>query len=512
MKNKLVTLIIMDGFGINPDERGNAIKAANKVNLDGYIKKYPHSRLKTSGRAVGLPDGQMGTSEVGHMNMGAGRVVYQELARISKSIEDGDFFKKEEFLGAIENCKKNHSKLHLYGLLSTGGVHSHTSHLTALLKLAKDNGLKDVYVHCFLDGRDVPPTSGKGFVEELQKTLGEVGVGKIATVMGRYYIMDRDKRWERLKLGYDAMVLGKGEMCDDPLKAVQISYDRNETDEFVKPFVITENGKPVVTIDANDSIIFYNFRTDRAREITWALMNEDFEGFEREKGCFPLYYVCMTQYDESLKNVHVAFKPEVLKNKLGEYLSAKGYKQLRIAETEKYAHVTFFFNGGVEQISDGEDRILVPSPKVATYDMQPEMSAYEVAEKAVNAINEKKYDVVILNFANPDMVGHTGNFEAAKKAVEVTDECVGKVVDAVLKQDGYVLITSDHGNADVMFDYVKNEPVTSHTTNDTPFILLGAPEGTEVNNGALCDLAPTILKLLGEKIPEEMNGNSLIKS
>ncbi len=512
MKNKLVTLIIMDGFGINPETRGNAIAAAKKPNLDSFLVKYPHSRLKTSGLAVGLPEGQMGTSEVGHMNMGAGRVVYQELARISKSIDDGSFFKNEEFLGAIENCKKNNSKLHLYGLLSTGGVHSHINHLKALLKLAKENNLEEVYIHAFLDGRDVSPTSGKGFVEELQNTLREIGIGKIATVMGRYYIMDRDKRWERVQLGYDAMVLGKGELCDDPVKAVQISYDRNETDEFVKPFVITENGNPVATIDANDSIIFYNFRTDRAREITWALMNEDFEEFRREKGYFPLYYVCMTQYDENLRNVHIAFKPEELKNKLGEYLSEKGYKQLRIAETEKYAHVTFFFNGGVEHVSEGEDRILVPSPKVPTYDLQPEMSAYIVTEKVVNAINEKKYDVVILNFANPDMVGHTGVFDAAVKAVETVDECVGKVVEAVLNQDGYVLITSDHGNADVMFDYEKNEPVTSHTTNDTPFILIGAPEGTEVEEGSLCDLAPTMLKLLGEEIPKEMTGKVLFKN
>ncbi|MBP3285089.1 MAG: 2,3-bisphosphoglycerate-independent phosphoglycerate mutase [Clostridia bacterium] len=509
MKNKLVTLIIMDGFGINPEEKGNAVKAANKVNLDYYMKKYPHSRLKTSGLAVGLPEGQMGTSEVGHMNMGAGRVVYQELARISKSIEDGEFFKKKEFLGAIENCKNHHSKLHLYGLLSTGGVHSHIKHLEALLKLAKMNDFSDVYIHCFLDGRDVPPTSGKGFLQDLQKIIAEVGVGKIATIMGRYYIMDRDKRWERLQLGYDAMVLGKGEMAEDPITAIQTSYDRNETDEFVKPFVMTENGKPVATIDANDSVIFFNFRTDRAREITWALMNEDFDDFKREKGYFPLYYVCMTQYDENLKNVEIAFKPEELKNKLGEYLSEKGYKQLRIAETEKYAHVTFFFNGGVEHISEGEDRILVPSPKVATYDMQPEMSAYEVAEKAVEAIDKKIYDVVILNFANPDMVGHTGNFDAAVKAVEVTDECVGKVVDAVLKQEGYVLITSDHGNADVMYDYQKNEPVTSHTVNDTPFLLIGAGD-VEVREGALCDLAPTILELLGEAQPKEMTGKSLI--
>jgi len=510
MNKKLVTLIIMDGFGINENEKGNAIKAANKPNLDSYIEKYPHSRIKTSGLAVGLPEGQMGTSEVGHMNLGAGRVVYQELARISKSIEDGDFFKKEEFLGAIENCKKNNSKLHLYGLLSEGGVHSHTNHLYALLKLAKENGLKDVYVHCFLDGRDVPPTSGKAYVEKLQEKLKEIGVGKIATVMGRYYIMDRDKRWERLQLGYDAMVLGKGEFVEDAAEAVQVSYDRNETDEFVKPFVITENGSPVATIDANDSIIFYNFRTDRAREITWALMNQDFDGFERAKGCFPLYYVCMTQYDENLKNVQIAYKPEELKNKFGEYISSLGLNQLRIAETEKYAHVTFFFNGGVEEVCEGEDRILVPSPKVATYDMKPEMSAYEVCEKAVEAINSEKYSVVILNFANPDMVGHTGDMNAAIKAVEVTDECVGKVVDAVLKQNGAVLITSDHGNADVMYNYETNEPVTSHTTNDTPFILIGT-DAKKVKDGALCDIAPTMLELMGVEQPAEMTGESLIE-
>jgi 2,3-bisphosphoglycerate-independent phosphoglycerate mutase len=500
----------MDGFGINEKEEGNAIKKAKKVNLDNFMSKYPHSCIKASGLAVGLPEGQMGTSEVGHMNIGAGRVVYQELARISKSIEDGDFFNKKEFLDAIDNCKKCGSKLHLYGLLSNGGVHSHTSHLYALLKLAKEKGLKDVFVHCFLDGRDVPPTSGKEYVEKLQAKLKEIGIGKIATVMGRYYAMDRDKRWERLELGYNAMVLGKGEYAENPVDAVLTSYSRNETDEFMKPFVITEKGNPVATIDPNDSIIFYNFRTDRAREITWALMNKDFEFFSREKGYFPLHYVCMTQYDENLKNVKIAFKPEKLINKFGEYISGLGYKQLRIAETEKYAHVTFFFNGGVEEPCEGEDRILIPSPKIATYDLKPEMSAYEVTEKAVEAIELKKYDAVILNFANPDMVGHTGNMEAAVKAVEVTDECVGKVVEAILKQEGAVLITSDHGNADVMYDFEKNEPVTSHTTNDTPFILIGAGD-VKVRNGALCDIAPTMLELMGVEQPKEMTGKSLIE-
>ena len=510
MNKKLVTLIIMDGFGINPETRGNAIKNAKKPNLDSYIEKYPHSRIKTAGLAVGLPEGQMGTSEVGHMNLGAGRVVYQDLAKISKSIDDGDFFKKEEFLGAIENCKKNGTKLHLYGLVSDGGVHSHIEHIYALLKLAKDNGLKEVYVHCFTDGRDVPPTSGKGYIEALEAKMKEIGVGKIATVTGRYYAMDRDKRWERLKLAYDALVLGEGEKANSAVEAIETSYARNETDEFVKPFVITENGKPVATIEPNDSIIFFNFRTDRARELTWSLMNDEFEGFDRPKGKFPLYYVCMRQYDENLTNVYVAFKPEELKNKFGEYISGLGLKQLRIAETEKYAHVTFFFNGGVEHVCEGEDRILVPSPKVATYDLQPEMSAYEVTEKAVEAINTGKYNAVILNFANPDMVGHTGVMEAAIKAVETVDECVGKVVDAVVKQDGAVLITSDHGNADVMFNYETNEPVTSHTTNDTPFILIGT-DVKKVKNGALCDIAPTMLEVMGIEKPVEMTGNSLIE-
>ena len=510
MNKKPVALIIMDGFGISENEKGNAIKAANKPNLDRLMVEYPTSTIKTSGLAVGLPEGQMGTSEVGHMNLGAGRVVYQELARISKSIEDGDFFSKEEFLGAIENCKKNNSKLHLYGLTSNGGVHSHLNHLYALLKLAKDNGLEDVYIHCFMDGRDVPPSSGKGYIEQVENKLKEIGVGRIATVMGRYYIMDRDKRWDRVKLGYDAMVLGKGEFANSAVEAMQTSYDRGETDEFVKPFVVTENGNPVATIDANDSIIFYNFRTDRAREITWALMNQDFNDFEREKGVFPLYYVCMTQYDENLKNVEVAFKPEKLENKFGEYISGLGYNQLRIAETEKYAHVTFFFNGGVEEPCKGEDRILVASPKVPTYDLQPEMSAYEVTEKVLAAIDSDKYDVIILNYANPDMVGHTGIMEAAIKAIETVDECVGKVVDAILAKGGAVMITSDHGNADVMYDFEKNEPVTSHTANDVPYVLIGAGD-VELDDGALCDIAPTMLELMGVEQPAEMTGKSLIK-
>ena len=510
MNKKPVALIIMDGFGISENEKGNAIKAANKPNLDRLMTEYPTSTIKTSGLAVGLPEGQMGTSEVGHMNLGAGRVVYQELARITKSIEDGDFFNKEEFMGAIENCKKNNSKLHLYGLTSNGGVHSHLNHLYALLKLAKDNGLEEVYIHCFMDGRDVPPSSGKGYIEQVENKLKEIGVGKIATVMGRYYIMDRDKRWDRVKLGYDAMVLGKGEFANSAVEAMQTSYDRGETDEFIKPFVITENGNPVATIDANDSIIFYNFRTDRAREITWALMNQDFNDFEREKGVFPLYYVCMTQYDENLKNVEVAFKPEKLENKFGEYISGLGYNQLRIAETEKYAHVTFFFNGGVEEPCKGEDRILVASPKVPTYDLQPEMSAYEVTDKVLTAIDSDKYDVIILNYANPDMVGHTGIMEAAIKAIETVDECVGKVVDAILAKGGAVMITSDHGNADVMYDFEKDEPVTSHTANDVPYVLIGAGQ-VELNDGALCDIAPTMLELMGVEQPAEMTGKSLIK-
>lgn len=509
MKDKLVALIILDGFGINPKEDGNAIKAANTPNIDRYLKECTNTTIKCSGMDVGLPTGQMGNSEVGHTNIGAGRIVYQELTRITKSIEDGDFYDKKEFLDAIDNCKKNNSKLHLFGLLSDGGVHSHNTHLYALIELAKRQGLNDVYVHCFFDGRDVPPDSSKAFVEELEAKLKEIGTGKIASVMGRYYAMDRDNRWDRVQMAYDVMTSGKGFTASSAGEAVQTSYDKGEFDEFVKPTAILEGGKPVALIEKNDSIIFFNFRPDRAREITRTFIDVDFKGFEREKGYFPVFFVCMTQYDKTIENAVVAFKPESLVNTFGEYISTLGYKQLRIAETEKYAHVTFFFNGGVEKVYPGEDRALIPSPKVATYDLKPEMSAYEVAEEAVKRINSKEYDVIILNFANPDMVGHTGVMEAAKAAIEAVDECVGKVVDAIKAQDGVALITADHGNSEQMIDYDTGGPFTAHTTNEVPLIGIGLGD-LKLKAGRLSDLTPTMLDIMGVEKPKDMTGNSLI--
>ncbi|NLY43678.1 MAG: 2,3-bisphosphoglycerate-independent phosphoglycerate mutase [Clostridiaceae bacterium] len=509
MKDKLVMLVIMDGYGINKLEKGNAVKAARTPNLDRFMEQYPNTIIHCSGLDVGLPEGQMGNSEVGHTNIGAGRIVYQELTRITKSIEDGDFFCNEALLKAIDNCKKHGSKLHLYGLVSDGGVHSHNTHLYGLLELAKREGLKDVYVHCFLDGRDVPPDSGRGFVQQLEEKMREIGIGKIATVMGRYYSMDRDNRWERTKKAYDAMVFGEGEKCDSAVKAVELSYSRGITDEFVIPVVITtEDGKPTAVIEENDSIICFNFRPDRVRQITRTFVDADFKGFERKKGYFPVFYVCMTQYDAKMPNVTVAFGPEKLINTFGEYISKKGYKQLRIAETEKYAHVTFFFNGGVEAVYEGEDRVLIPSPKVATYDLKPEMSAYEVTEEVLKRINSKKYDVIILNYANCDMVGHSGIFEAAVKAVETVDECVGKVVEAVRAQEGVILITADHGNAEQMIDYATNGPHTAHTSNIVPLILIG--KDVKLREGRLADLAPTMLDIMGLEKPKEMTGESLI--
>lgn len=509
MKNKLVMLMILDGYGINPLTEGNAIHAARKPNLDSFIKSCPSTHIQTSGMDVGLPRGQMGNSEVGHTNIGAGRIVYQELTRITKSIEDGDFFSKEEFINAIENCKSSNSKLHLFGLLSDGGVHSHNTHLYALVELAKKHGLKDVYVHCFFDGRDVPPDSAKGYVEELEAKLSEIGTGKIATVMGRYYAMDRDNRWERIELAYEAMVLGQGLKASSASAAVTESYGRKEFDEFVKPTVIMEDGKPTATIDSNDSIIFFNFRPDRAREITRTFVDPEFTGFERGKGFFPLYYVCMTQYDKTLPNVEVTFKPESLSNTFGEYISRKGLRQLRIAETEKYAHVTFFFNGGVETMYEGEDRALIPSPKVATYDLKPEMSAYEVTEEVLKRIDSKEYDVIVLNFANCDMVGHTGIFDAAKAAVEAIDKCIGKIAKAVQAQDGVLLITADHGNAEQMVDYETGGSFTAHTTNAVPLIGIGL-NGKKLHEGRLADLAPTMLDIMGLDKPSEMTGESLL--
>ena len=505
MANKPLLLMILDGFGIAPKE-GNAIAAANKPNLDRLFASNPITQIGASGLDVGLPDGQMGNSEVGHTNIGAGRIVYQELTRITKAIEDGPFFENEAFLSAVENAKKNGSALHLIGLLSDGGVHSHITHLYGLLELAKRHGLTKVYVHALLDGRDVPPASGKDFVAACAEKMKEIGVGEIATVMGRYYAMDRDNRWERVEKAYSAMVYREGVQAADPVQAVADSYANDVTDEFVVP-VVCEKGAP---IQANDSVIFYNFRPDRAREITRTFVDPDFSGFERKNGFFPLTYVCMTQYDATMPNVQVAFKPESLENTFGEYISQKGLKQLRIAETEKYAHVTFFFNGGVEKQYDGEDRILVKSPKVATYDLQPEMSAYEVTDKLVAAIESGKYDVIILNFANCDMVGHTGVFDAAVKAVEAVDQCAGKVIDAVLAAGGKVILTADHGNADKMKN-PDGTPFTAHTTNPVPCVVIGAGNDfTLREGGVLSDLVPTMFDLMGVPQPKEMTGKSLI--
>ena len=511
MENKKpIMLIIMDGYGMNPNEEGNAIKAASTPNLTSYQNDYPHTVLNASGMAVGLPEGQMGNSEVGHTNIGAGRVVYQELTRITKSIQDGDFFEKEEFLEAIANCKKHGTKLHLIGLLSDGGVHSHNTHLYALLELAKQHGLQDVFVHCFFDGRDVPPNSAKGYLEQLIAKMAEIGVGKVASIMGRYFAMDRDNRWERVVRAYQAMVQGKGEIAEDAVQAVADSYKMEVYDEFIEPTVVIENDKPVACIGAHDSVIFFNFRPDRAREITKAFMEKEFSGFERDE-YFPLYFVCMTQYDQTFENVVVAYKPTSLQNTFGEYISKKGLRQLRIAETEKYAHVTFFFNGGVENVYEFEERLLIPSPKVATYDLLPEMSAYEVADSVVERVYSNAYDVIIVNFANCDMVGHTGIFDAAKKAVEAVDSCVGKAVDAMLERNGIVIVTSDHGNADEMVDPKTGEAFTAHTTFGVPLFLIGADAGTTLKErGKLADIAPTMLELLGLEKPDEMTGESLI--
>ncbi len=503
MKKPLV-LMILDGFGIAPDE-GNAIVAANTPNLDRILKENPVTKIGASGLDVGLPDGQMGNSEVGHTNIGAGRIVYQELTRITKSAEEGDMAKNPALLHAMQSAKDNGKALHFMGLLSDGGVHSHNTHLYALLKMAKDMGLEKVFVHCFLDGRDVPPSSGKDYVTELVEKLKEIGVGQAATVMGRYYAMDRDNRWERVEKAYAAMVYGQGLEAECPICAVQNSYDEGVTDEFVVPTVC----KGAEPIQAGDSIIFYNFRPDRAREITRTFVDPEFAGFERKNGFFSVNYVCMTQYDATMPNVDVAYKPESLENTFGEYLSKNDRTQLRIADTEKYAHVTFFFNGGVEKQYPGEDRILVKSPAVATYDLQPEMSAYEVTDKMVEAVKSGKYDALILNYANCDMVGHTGVFEAAVKAVEAVDACIGRVEAAVKEMGGCILLTADHGNADKMVDD-DGTPFTAHTTNPVPFCVINHPCELR-EDGRLADIAPTMLKVLGLPQPAEMTGESIIQ-
>ena len=506
-KKNPVMLMVLDGWGLGTEYEGNAIHLANKPNFDKYSKIYPTTKLKASGMAVGLPEGQMGNSEVGHLNIGGGRIVYQELTRISKSIEDGDFFQNEEFLKAIDNVKKNGSKIHIMGLVSDGGVHSHNTHLYGLLELFKRQGLKNVYIHAFLDGRDVSPVSGSGFLSELEEKIRKIGVGKIATVSGRYYAMDRDKRWERVKLAYESIVLGKGKYDDNAVEAVKKSYSEEITDEFVVPTVITEDGKAIATVDDDDSIIFFNFRPDRARELTRAIVDDEFDGFHREKKV-KTYYVTMTQYDKTIENVHVAYKPEKYKNTLGEYVSSIGMKQLRIAETEKYAHVTFFFNGGVEEPNNNEDRVLIPSPKVATYDMKPEMSAFEVKDEVIKRLQMDIYDLIILNFANSDMVGHTGDLKAAIKAVETVDICMGEIVEEVIKRNGKLIITADHGNAERMIDEDGN-PVTSHTTNEVPCIVIGEGD-VKLREGILADISPTLLHMLNVQIPKEMTGKSLI--
>ena len=501
--NTPLILLIMDGFGNNPSDYGNAIKSANTPNLDKYFAAYPNVLIGASGMDVGLPDGQMGNSEVGHTNIGAGRIVYQELTRISKSIADGDFFENVEFVKAIENCKANDSALHLCGLCSDGGVHSHNTHLYGLLELAKRAGLTKVYIHCFMDGRDVPPDSGKGFIEELCSKMEEIGVGKIATISGRYYSMDRELRWERVEKAYNAMTKAEGERFECPVKAMEVSYANGVTDEFVVPCVCDENG----IVKDNDSVIFFNFRPDRAREITRAFVDGEFNGFVREK--LNLTFVCMTQYDATMPNVLIAFKPDSLEMPIGEVISKNGMRQLRIAEYTKYAHVTFFLNGGREVQYEGEERILVDSPDVPTYDMQPEMSAYTVTDRVCECIEKDMYDFIVLNFANCDMVGHTGIFDAAKAAVEAVDECVGRVVDAILAKGGVAVVTADHGNADKMYED-DGAPFTAHTTFPVPFMVAGMGDVKLREGGVLADIAPTILKILGIEQPENMTGKSII--
>lgn len=511
MTKKPVMLMILDGFGISESEKGNAIAAAKKPNFDKYINKYPSTQIAASGLKVGLPEGQMGNSEVGHLNIGAGRIIYQELTRITKAIEDGDFFENEALNKAINSALKNNSALHLMGLLSDGGVHSHISHVRGLLELAKKKGLTKVYVHAFMDGRDVAPSSGKDFIVKLQEMMSEVGVGEIATVSGRYYAMDRDNRWERVQLAYDAMTIGKGEVASSAVDAMVNSYNNDKTDEFVLPTVIEKDGQPVAKIVNGDSVIFFNFRPDRAREMTRAIVDREFTGFEREQ--LNVTFVTMTQYDKTLENVEVAYRPESYTNTLGEYVAKNGLNQLRIAETEKYAHVTFFFNGGVEQPNQNEDRAIVASPKVATYDLKPEMSAFELTEQLIQKIDEDKYDMIILNYANPDMVGHTGVVEAAVKAVEAVDTCLGTVVEKILEKDGTVFITADHGNAEVMIDAKTGNPFTAHTSNLVPLLWVAKDaEGKALKaDGKLADIAPSMLEVMGLDKPAEMTGESLLQ-
>ncbi|MDD6796648.1 MAG: 2,3-bisphosphoglycerate-independent phosphoglycerate mutase [Clostridiaceae bacterium] len=509
MAKKPVMLMIMDGFGLAPKSEGNAVALAKKPNIEKLMKEDPTTELQASGMAVGLPDGQMGNSEVGHLNIGSGRIVYQELTRITKAIDDREFFENEALLDAMKNAKENNTSLHLMGLLSDGGVHSHINHLRGLLEFAKEQGLQKVYVHAFMDGRDVPPSSGKDFIVKATEMMQEIGVGEIATLSGRYYAMDRDNRWERVELAYNAIVLGQGETATSAVEAIEKSYADNKTDEFVLPCVITKDGVPTGKVQNGDSVVFFNFRPDRARELTRAINDKVFDGFKRET--LNLTFVTMTQYDKTLEGVEVAFKPQTLENTLGEYVASKGLNQLRIAETEKYAHVTFFFNGGVEQPNNGEDRVVIPSPKVATYDLKPEMSAFEVTDELLKRIDEDKYDMIILNYANPDMVGHTGVVEAAVKACETVDTCLGKVAEKILEKDGTLFVTADHGNAETMIDFSTGNPFTAHTTDPVPFIWVSNHvDGRKLKAGKLADIAPTMLHEMNVEVPAEMTGECLI--
>ena len=510
MSKKPTVLMILDGYGLNDNCEANAVCEAKTPIMDQLKSQCPFVKGNASGMAVGLPEGQMGNSEVGHLNMGAGRIVYQELTRITKEIEDGDFFQNEALLKAVRNAKENNSALHLFGLLSDGGVHSHNTHVYGILELAKREGLSKVFVHCFLDGRDTPTTAGKEYIKELNDKMKELGVGQVASVMGRYYAMDRDNRWDRVERAYNVMTKGEGNHAECPVCAVKDSYAAEKTEECVEPTAIVKDGQPMGRIEDKDSVIFFNFRPDRAREITRAFCDNEFTGFAREKR-LDLTYVCFTEYDPTIPNKDVAFHKVAIDNTFGQFLAAHGMTQARIAETEKYAHVTFFFNGGVEEPNEGEDRILVKSPKVATYDMKPEMSAYEVCDKLTEAIRSGKYDVIIINFANPDMVGHTGVEEAAIKAVEAVDECVGKAVDAVKEVGGQMFICADHGNAEQLKDYVTGETFTAHTTNPVPFILVNADPGYGLREGGcLADIAPTLIELMGMEQPKEMTGKSLL--
>lgn len=509
MSKQTTLLLILDGFGINENNEANAVAQADKPNIDAIMKKYPTVKGYASGMAVGLPDGQMGNSEVGHLNMGAGRIVYQQLTSITKAIQDETFFKNKALVKAMNVCKTNDSALHLFGLLSDGGVHSHIEHLYGLLEMAKREGLSKVYVHAFLDGRDTPPASAKEFMEALVAKMKEIGVGKVASISGRYYAMDRDNRWDRVEKAYQAIALGEGVKASDPVQAIADSYANEVNDEFVVPTVITENGEAIGTIKPEDSIIFFNFRPDRAREMTRVFCDPEFNGFERER--IEASFTTFTQYDVTIPNTEVCFVPEELTNTFGTFLANNGKTQLRIAETEKYAHVTFFFNGGEEEPNEGEDRILVPSPKVATYDLQPEMSVYEVADKLDNAIRSGKYDVIICNFANPDMVGHTGNLDAAKAAIHAVDTAVGQVIKAIEETNGQAFICADHGNAEQMIDYSNGEPFTAHTTNPVPFVLVNYKEGVTLKEGGkLADIAPTLIEMMGMEKPAEMTGESLL--